>query len=159
MIQCYIFHVAKVCKPLRLSINLKDQIRASCIDQWDDNQFLNLGCPNVLKQEKFVFSLAKSDLENTGCKSVLWPKQGRFLKSLEEELLIVNRLERLTKEFQKNLKNIQFYCPTHPQMCSNKEHTKSKVCDSPGGHKERRHNYICRMKKLNTSLGVANQCS
>lgn len=97
-----------VCEPLGLAVNLKVKLESGVFSQWDDNQVW-VGTLSYLKNG----DLSKPDLHNIS----LWKCIMAWIKEISEDLreekkkqaavalLLLNRLEKITKPSLKSLES------------------------------------------------------
>ncbi len=150
MIQYYISVSGKSMWISRISSSFEGEIRVHLFrgffNQWHDYQV----SVHALFYSKNR-DLSKSDHV---CGSVSWHKQRRSLRTSEKELLLLIRLEKVTKT---SLKCLNCTNPQSDRLCTNggnsgpllpspgvltnNNHSKSKTCNSPWGCKETQGNF------------------
>ena len=153
MIQCYIFVCGKSMWTSRIINTFEGEIRARCLNQWDDSQVWVWEALPYLKRRNLGLHDQSLSFPTKVCGSVSWLKQRTFLRTSEEELLMLTKLERVPKPFLKSLDSTSqlsgrpctnWRRPTpslpSPGVVEQQKSQQERACNTPGGHRGPRGN-------------------
>lgn len=114
--------------------SFEGEIRVGCFNQWGDNQVWDWEAQPYLKKRNLRLHYQSVSFTKQVCGSVSWLKQRRFLRTLEEDFLMLTRLERVTKPF---LKSLDSTSRLSGRLCINGRHP-TLLLPSPGVVKQQR---------------------